>query len=155
MSTKTRSATKSQTGYRVKYKTYPSGFGCYSGQNLDQDAIDALSDTKTSKVYATKEEAIAKARKLRSMCDQFDDWDDAGFPPYSSADHPSINLDKDEHVLIWVKDIAKKKKKEQDAIYKARRSKRPKVNPSTTSATAAKKHIFGHVHREGRCKSST
>ena len=64
------------TGYRVVTESYPSGRGCYYGQDLDQDYIESCTVRRVIGVYPTQAAAIQAARaKRRSDC-SFDEWAD-------------------------------------------------------------------------------
>lgn len=129
------------TGFRVVSISYPSG-GCYRGQDLDEDYIEACTTRKVVGEYATKGRAIAAARRERDSTCEFEDWAEDYYedkpPPYYSCD--GENYDDDENVIIEIVDIAhevaaKKKQALEDekALVKARSSKAPrKTKPKTT-----------------------
>ena len=58
-----RSNETNTKGIRVMLESYPSGNGCYQGQDLDDDYIEARTETKTIGVYDTLEEAVEKEKK--------------------------------------------------------------------------------------------
>jgi hypothetical protein len=49
------------TAYRVMKISYPSGSGCYVGQDLDDDYIEACTTRHVVGVYNTKKEALKAA----------------------------------------------------------------------------------------------
>ena len=67
------------TGYRVVTNAYPSGRGCYYGQDLDQDYIESCTVRRVIGVYATiatKAAAIQAAKAERRSDCRFDEWAD-------------------------------------------------------------------------------
>jgi hypothetical protein len=132
---KKKAAPKRTTGFRVVSTSYPSGNGCYAGQNLDDDYIEACTTRRVVGEYATKKQAVAAAIQERDRNCQFDDWaidhyDDAE-PPYES--YLGENYDEDENVLIDIVDIGAQVDEENKALAKARSSKAPaprKTKPS-------------------------
>jgi hypothetical protein len=123
------------TGFRVVSMSYPSGNGCYAGEDLDDDYIEACTTRRVIGEYDTKKQAVVAAIQERDRDCQFDDWaldyyDDAE-PPYESCF--GDNYDEDENVVIDIVDIAAQVAKENKALAKARSTKAPaprKAKPS-------------------------
>ena len=157
--TKGRSKTKAvskpkqvppNTGYRVVTESYPSGRGCYYGQDLDQDYIEQCTVRRVVGVYATKAAAIRAAKAERNSDCMFDDWAEDYYgdapPPYYSFDG-ELNPDDDEDVTISIEDVAAEHKKREAALAKVKASKPPakkkakvthkKAEVTATTAAAA------------------
>ena len=116
------------TGYRVVHESYPSGRGCYSGQDLDQDYIERCTHRRVIGVYATKAAAIQAAKAERNSDCMFDEWAEEYYgdapPPYYSFDG-DWNPDDDEDVTISIEDVAAGHKRREAALAKAMASKPP------------------------------
>jgi len=86
----------------VAQKTYPTTYGCHTGQKLSE--LDVLRQTKQEEigVYETKQEAIECAKRTRDESCWFEDhpFEDHQDPPYCSA--IMENYDNDEEIVIDV-----------------------------------------------------
>jgi hypothetical protein len=132
------------TGYRVETESYPSGMGCYYGQDLDEDYIEACTTTHIVGEYDSLKEAEQAAIEERNSTCQFDDWaedfyDDAG-PPFLSSE--GENYDEDENVHIYIINIAKEvamiakeTAANENAIQEARSSNATRKRKAKTSGT--------------------
>ena len=139
------------TGYRVECESYPSGTGCYSGQDLSDDYIEACTTVKIVGEYDTMEEAKEAAIQERDYNCQFEDWAEEYYgdkdPPFFSSD--GENYDEDENAHIYIVDIAKEVAKtakenvnKQKAIENARNSKPPAKKKAKTTSFGPTKGNF-------------
>lgn len=109
------------TGYRVESESYPSGTGCYAGQDLSDDYIEACTTTTIVGEYETWEQAKEAAIQERDSNCQFEDWAEDYYddqdPPYFSSD--GQNYDEDDTTHIYIVDIAKEvAQKEKENVQK-------------------------------------
>ena len=65
-SKKQKVAAKRTSGFHVFKTFYPSGTGCYAGQDLDDDFIDANTSVYVVGEYDTKNEAVLAAKTERA-----------------------------------------------------------------------------------------
>ena len=143
-------ATAPSAGWRVQSQSYPSGHGCYSGRSMSRTEMELLTTTTEHGVFATKEEAIAKARLVRESECAFEGWAEEHYgdaePPYDSID--GENYDDDETVSISIVDVSRERAQAAAALKKARASK-PRTAPrgvaSGGASAGAAVGVFGEV----------
>ena len=124
---KKKIAPKRTTGFRVVSTSYPSATGCYYGQDMDDDYREACTTRRVVGEYDTWKQAVAAAIYERDRNCEFEDWAidhyDDDEPPYES--YIGNNFDDDEDVIIDIVDIGEQVDEENQALAKARSSKRP------------------------------
>ena len=129
------------TGYRVITESYPSGRGCYYGQDLDEDYVKACTVRRVVGVYATNAEAVRAARAERDSDCQFDEWGQEYYgdrpPPYYTFDDDDANPDDDEDTTICIEDVAKEHRVREAKLAQAKASKSPARKKNKTTASAA------------------
>jgi hypothetical protein len=142
------------TAYRVLKTSYPSSGGCYAGQDLDDDYIEACTTRSVVGVYKTEKAALKAALVARNSTCQFEGWaeefydDNETPPPYES--YEGENYDEDENVSIYIEKFerskkeevaAEKKKKEEKREKEAKAAARKKQNKYRTKAPARRKVV--------------
>eukprot|EP00562_Extubocellulus_spinifer_P012298 CAMPEP_0178554476 /NCGR_PEP_ID=MMETSP0697-20121206/8353_1 /TAXON_ID=265572 /ORGANISM="Extubocellulus spinifer, Strain CCMP396" /LENGTH=661 /DNA_ID=CAMNT_0020187427 /DNA_START=46 /DNA_END=2031 /DNA_ORIENTATION=- len=115
------------SGYRVTRIESPSGRGCYYGQDLSHDDMEALTTRIVVGEYDTLQEAIEAARSERDGECRFDGWAEEHYgddpPPYCSGD--GENMDEDEDVTIRIDDIGEEVRAKEKEMAVARASEPP------------------------------
>jgi len=118
---------KRTSGFRVPETSYPSGHGCYEGEDLTEDYIASCTELTIVGEYDTQSEAVAAAKLARDKNCQLYGWAEELYgdkpPPYES--YHGKNFDDDEYFDVDIIDIAKALERKSRELVEARASKTP------------------------------